>query len=274
MSYPGHSGEGLPEGLSAQRTTGNSPSQQLINSMRAITISRTYGSGGGEIAARLAHRLNWQLIDHQIVAEVAHRLGITAEEAEAHDERVEGFIARVLNSMQLSSPELLNTIPVSAVPSALQEDAYREALHYVVETAANAGHAVIVGRGAQVLLANRRDVLHVRVVAPLPERIIYVARREGLNEADARARIQLKDRDRLRYLQTQYHIDPDDPLLYDLVINTAVLDLDTAVGLICSALEDKARKLSVPTGQLGPGAGLARYPGRAADLRPPSSMLK
>jgi alpha/beta hydrolase fold len=36
---------------------------QAIAAMRAVTISREYGSGGGEIAARLARRLNWQLIE-------------------------------------------------------------------------------------------------------------------------------------------------------------------------------------------------------------------
>jgi cytidylate kinase len=43
--------------------------------MKAITISRQYGSGGGEIGARLAERLNWHLIDHEIVARVARELG-------------------------------------------------------------------------------------------------------------------------------------------------------------------------------------------------------
>src|SRR5690349_103363 len=68
--------------------------EQKIPEMRAITISRQYGSGGGEIAAHLARYLGWQLIDHEIVAQVAHSLGITEEEADVHDERVEGFIVR------------------------------------------------------------------------------------------------------------------------------------------------------------------------------------
>src|SRR5207248_9012253 len=62
--------------------------------MCAITISREYGSGGGEVAARLAKRLwseaePWQLIDHEIVARVAHALGVTRQAAEAHDECVD-----------------------------------------------------------------------------------------------------------------------------------------------------------------------------------------
>jgi len=62
-----------------------------IASMRAITISREYGSGGGEIAARLAKRLNWQLIDHEVVVRVARMLRVSEKEAEEHDERVESL---------------------------------------------------------------------------------------------------------------------------------------------------------------------------------------
>ncbi len=62
-----------------------------ISQMRAVTISRKYGSGGGEIATRLAQRLGWQLIDHEVVVQVAHELGVSEAEAEAHDERVESL---------------------------------------------------------------------------------------------------------------------------------------------------------------------------------------
>lgn len=242
--------------------------QQNIPEMRAITISRQYGSGGGEVAALLAQRLGWQLIDHEIVAQVAHALGITEEEADVHDERVEGFITRALGALQAAAL----VVPAAAVPVEQAEAVYNEALRKVVETAASTGHVVIVGRTGQALLAGHRDVLHVRIVAPLQQRVIYVSQREGLDEAEARSRIQVKDRDRARYLQSRFGRSVDDPMLYDLVINTAVLDLESAVDLIILALERKARKLTVRTGELGPAIGLARYPGRPADLPPPASM--
>jgi cytidylate kinase len=80
----------------------------------------------------------------------------------------------------------------------------------------------------------------------------------------ARARVQERDRARDRYIQTQFHRKPDDPDLYDLVINTAVFSLDGAVDLICQALENKASRLGVPVEELGPAAGLAPYPGKPA----------
>src|SRR5258708_20093621 len=83
--------------------------------MRAITISREYGSGGGEIATRLARRLGWQLVDHEVVVQVAHDLGVSEAEAEAHDERVEGLVSRILTSIQLFKPPTLVSAPLPAL---------------------------------------------------------------------------------------------------------------------------------------------------------------
>ena len=243
--------------------------RSAVASMRAITISREYGSGGGEIATRIAERLGWKLIDHEVVVRVAQELGVTEAEAEAYDERTESTASRILATLQAIQP----TIPV-APPVLLTTDAqdYNEARRRVIEGAVAAGQVVIVGRGAQVLLAQRRDVLHVRVVAPLDKRISYVMQREGLDQSAARARIQLKDRDRARYLQVEHNKDSADPHLYDLVVNTSIFDLDSVVDLLSFALECKARRLSTPTGELGPGAGLPRYPGQPGDFRPPESI--
>src|SRR3954468_25040978 len=73
--------------------------QSLVRLMRGVTISREYGSGGGEIAARLAERLGCHLVDHEVVVEVARALGISEAEAEAHDEQTDTLVSRVLSSL-------------------------------------------------------------------------------------------------------------------------------------------------------------------------------
>jgi len=241
--------------------------QALISQMSAITISREYGSGGGEIAKRLAARLGWQLIDHEIVLRVAQALNITEAEAEVHDEHVEDMVTKLLASMSVVQPAIFAVAPTPLMITDART--YRIALNEVVEAAVTKGHVVIVGRGAQVVLAKRRDVLHARIVAPLKRRIEYVMRRESLPKNDAQTRIQVKEHDRARYLQEQYRFHPQDAHLYDLVINTGVLDLDSAVDLICVALQHKAQRLPVTTGELGPVKGLPPYPGQPGDIRPP-----
>ncbi len=241
----------------------------LVRQMRAVTVSREYGSGGGEVARRVARQLGWRVVDHEIVGRVARTLGVSEAEVEVHDEHVEGFVSRLLRSMQRVDPNLMAGAPVLSASAEEEEKRYQTALADVVQAAVTDGHAVIVGRGSQALLAQRRDVLHVRVIAPLAVRVAYVIQREGLSQEDAQARIQLKDRTRMRYLQSAHNLQSDDPHLYDLVVNSAVLDLDSIASLIVTALEDKAKQLTVPVEQLGPRSGLARYPGHPGDLRPP-----
>ena len=160
---------------------------------------------------------------------------------------------------------------VAALPVAFlsNEDTYRETVSKIVRAAAARGHVVIVGRGSQVLLAPRRDVLHVRVIAVLEQRVAYVMQREGVDQAEAQLRIQMKDHDRARYFETEYRRKPDDAHLYDIVLNTSVLDLESTVDFICLALQQKAKLLSVQTGELGPATGMPRYPGQPEDFRPP-----
>jgi CMP/dCMP kinase len=236
--------------------------------MRAITIARLYGSGGGEIARRVAQRLGWRLIDHEVIVQVAHRLGITEEEAEDLDEHTENFIMRALNSMSLMYPSMVENVPPAPSP-ATRERTYQSALRRVIELAVEEGQAVIVGRGAGALLAPRRDVLRVYICAPMEQRVAYVAQREGLDELAARKRIQTKDNDRRRYVQSQYHLQPEDPNAYDVTINTEILSLDGAAALICNAFTYKADRLAVPASELGPASGMGRYAGQPEDVPAP-----
>ena len=232
--------------------------------MRAVTLSRQYGCGGGEIAIRVARLLGWSLVDHQLVAGVATQLGIAEQQVASLDERAAGFVSRVIDSLLLASPEVPVTrdnLPTN--PSQL----YHEAVGRLIHEALERGKVVIVGRGGQAMLQDRPDVLHVRVVAPLAQRIAYVARREGLSPSDARSRIQHKEQDRIRYLQAHYHRSPEDPLLYDITLNTGILSLDSAAELITRALEHKRHRLGLPASQLGPGAGLPSYPASPGDIR-------
>jgi len=251
----------------ASQASQEKPGQQdAIERMRAVTFSREYGSGGGVVAQRLAQRLGWELVDHQIVVEVARELNISVEEVAAQDERVESIVSNILTSMQMIAPTMMTMVPYQTFADAKM---YHEALTRVVEAAAKTGHVVIVGRGSQMLLAKQRDVLHVRIVAPMERRIEYVMQREGLNQRAARTRIQVKDQDRERYLLTEYQAKPNDAHLYDVVVNSGVLDLDSVVDVVYQTLKYKAQRLDVPDTELGPVVGLGPYPGNPEDLRNP-----
>jgi len=191
---------------------------------------------------------------------------VSVAEVEPLDEHADSFFIRMLSSMQTVEPAILGA-PHELQP--LDARAYQEALRTVVLAAIDVGHVVIVGRGGQALLKDRRDVLHARVVAPLDMRVEYVARREALTHERALQRVQQKDRDREQYMMSAHHCRVSDAHNYDIVVNTAVFDLDAAVDMLWRALAAKAQRLDVPATALGPGMGLAEYAGQTADLHPP-----
>lgn len=241
--------------------------QPVAGNMRVITISREYGSGGGEIAQRLATHLGWRLVDHEVVVRLAQDLQISEDEAAEHDEHVEGLLDNFLSHLQ----SLDSVVGVgSGVPSTFFDiRSYQSAVQEIVTAAAKAGQVVIVGRGAQVLLQPQRDVLHLRFVAPLAARVQYVIRREGLDHAAALARVKSKDQDRARMIQSILHQDSANAHLYDLVINTGVISLDGAVELALVALRSKAQRLGTEAADLGPAATVERYPTQPEDLPVP-----
>jgi CMP/dCMP kinase len=238
-----------------------------INQMRAVTISGEYGSGGSEIATRLAKRLGWQLIDHALVERVASEIGTSTQEAEVHDEHVQGMVSQTLNSLLYLYPASMASTPPEAF---LSDEEYRDAFNRVVRAAAARGHVVIVGRASQVILADLHDVLHVRVIAPFEKRVAYVMQREGVDRHTATSRIHTKDHERAAQMEREYHHHPDEAHLYDLVLNTSLLDLESAVDIICFTLQQKAKGLGTKTSELGPAIGVSQYPGQPEDFRPPA----
>jgi cytidylate kinase len=93
-----------------------------------------------------------------------------------------------------------------------------------------------MGRAGQIILHERLDVLHVRVIAPDELRARRIAERTGVSMDGALAQVQASDSNRRNYLRRFYRTRWDDPLNYHLTINTAVLDVRQATQLIVRAV--------------------------------------
>jgi hypothetical protein len=106
----------------------------------------------------------------------------------------------------------------------------------VFELAAQ-GNVIIVGRGAQVVLAGVRAALKVRVVASLETRITHMGGAHGMTPDDALDFIRRHDHRREALVRQLYDQSPDDWKFFDLVINTDRLDVEAGVRLITDALE-------------------------------------
>jgi len=101
------------------------------------------------------------------------------------------------------------------------------------------GGAIIVGRGAHLILG-QGEALRVLVVAPLDVRVATVMKRDEISERDARRQIQAVEADRKAFLMKHFHTDFDDPVHFDLVVNTSLLGIANSCAAIGAAVESLA----------------------------------
>ena len=112
------------------------------------------------------------------------------------------------------------------------EDRIVEVTERVMREAVQAGPAVIVGRGAQCLLAERTDALHVFCYAPIEALVAYVVAHQGLQPADARKQVLETNTRRQEYVKRHWKREWRDLANYHLCVNTAWLGVDGAAELI------------------------------------------
>jgi cytidylate kinase len=198
-----------------------------------ITVTRQYASGGSDIARLAAAALDWTVIDNEFVDEVARRAGLPADAVAARDERAPGLLERLARTLAVASPELF--MSATAVPRIEQDEAAIVKLtERVIAEAAAHGRVVLVGRGAQALLAQRPppDALHVYVVASKPWRVQFAVERLGADPATAERVVDDIDRQRDQYVKTYYGRHRHDVGNYDLVVNTERLGIEGAAALV------------------------------------------
>ena len=205
-----------------------------------VTISRQAGSGAHVVAQHLVERLQarashpsvpWKVFDHDLVQRVI----------EEHDlpERMAKFMPDDrISAMSDTLDELFGLRPSSW---SLVRQTAETILHL-----AELGDAVIIGRAGNLITRHIAGALHIRLVGSLEKRIAHVEGYLGLDHLAASEYVRTQDLGRMRYVETYYSKDIDDPLLYDLMINTDRVSYGEAARIIAEA--GAARWETIPVG--------------------------
>jgi cytidylate kinase len=198
-----------------------------------VTISRETGAGGVAVAERLATELNagrtgggvpWTVFDRELV-EIVRR-------DHSLPEKLSGYLT------EDAFPEM----------KAIIDDlfGFEESVSSIVRKTsrtilrlARLGNAILVGRGANIVTRELEGGHHVRLVAPMPQRIAEVMKAEGLDRRQAEKSVKKQDTAKHDYVEDNFSRDVGDPLLYDLVINTGHGSLGRAVASIRAILEHR-----------------------------------
>lgn len=205
--------------------------------MPIVTITRQFGSGGSEVAERVANALEWPLYDNALIDEVASRLGMTVAEVSSREERLPSLVERLASAISLSAPEIMPSVGDAAMPPT--EERIVEVTQRVIEEAVTAGPAVLVGRGAQSMLAARSDALHVFCYAPFEALVAYAVTNLGLPPDEARKHVQATNGRREQFIRRHWSRDWSDPSNYHLCVNTGWLGLDGAAELVTSVARER-----------------------------------
>lgn len=195
-----------------------------------VTISRQTGAGGVSLGETLAGYLNerapkgsvpWTLFDKNLVNQIL--------QDHALPPRVADFIREDRHAgVEDAVGEILGLHP----------SAWR-LIQQTTETVlrlAEMGNVILVGRGSSVITQHMPRAFHVRVIRSLDSRIDRIRELLRVPRKEAISRIEREDRARRRYLLKYFKRDPDDPLLYDLVLNTDRVSIAEGARMIGDAV--------------------------------------
>ena len=202
-----------------------------MHEIRTITISASYGAAGSVVGPGVADALGIPFLDRAIPREVAERLSVPLDDALSHDDKVASGFWRGLAFTAM--PTLYESGIAS--PAVLSDETFRANTEAVLRHLAATTGGVILGRAAQFVLADRPDVLTVRLDGPLERRIAQAVASEEGDEATVRKRQRELDRARDAYVKRFYRADPTDAHHYHLVIDSTMIDVSTCIDLIVRA---------------------------------------
>ena len=198
--------------------------------MAIVTIAHAAFTGGSVIAEKVAAALNYRCINREVLIEASNRYGISEAKFTEVLETEGHWWERWLESVRL----------------------YRITLQAAMCEVAQGEKLVYHGRAGQELFPGVGHVLKVLIIASMDFRIAQVKARRGMEGENARQFLKDLDRVRSRRLRTLFNVDWQDPVGYDLVLNTTRISPDMAVQVITAAVSVKSfrqpknpRRLSV-----------------------------
>jgi cytidylate kinase len=206
-----------------------SPASAESQVRRAVTISRQAGCGAVLVAEQLAHYLQhhspasqarWTVFDRELMEKVLA------------DHNLPKYLAKFLPEDRASQIEdtLADVFGVHPPTQKVVQQTAETILQL-----AELGDAILIGRAGNIVTAKLPNVLHVRLVAPLEDRIERICRDDHKTAAEARRFCLEEEQARARYVKTYFNADINNPLLYHLIINTSRVGCENAARIIGEA---------------------------------------
>jgi len=230
--------------------------------MPVITINGPIGAGAVTIGQMVADQLHLNFVDRLIFAQAARLVGSPVGALIDKEQRVVRFrdrLGRLMQTMLERSavsgvsgepyfgrgietlpPEIYMELARETTSQKVDDQAFIDATTTVVKDLHRKGDVVIIGRGANVILTDTPGILHVGLLAPVETRVETMMGREHFERDEAQGYVDELDRARVAFFRKFFKVHPDEPSLYDIMLNMARMESKTAAGVIVHAVGDLA----------------------------------
>lgn len=186
--------------------------------IRVLTVEREYGSGGADIAKKVAGQLGWKLWDQLLTDEIARHMDCERLAVAEHEERRDSLYYRLFKAFMRGSYEGSLNAPRMKIVDA---DCIREVAERVVTAAAKEGQCVIVGRGSAYYLKDRPDAFHVFVYARFEEKVKRLLK-TGRTQEEAVQLAETVDRDRAAFIKQYFGVEWPARQYFHLMVNSTI----------------------------------------------------
>ena len=194
-----------------------------------VTISRQSGSRGSYFGSRLAQRLGYQRLHREAIDLICESSGYQKRIVKSLDGRFRGRL------------ELLAEAIVTG--QIVDHTDYARQLCQVVLSMSDLGGVVLMGRGGNFILGSKRG-FHIRVVCSREKRIENLIKYKKMTTDEASTTVDHSDEIRRKFVKELFGFDIDDPHQYDMVINSALIDVEDMVDIAVIAIKAKRSKLT------------------------------
>ena len=215
-----HLGKGK---VKSEALVDDTSTDQKVKDHVVITVSREYGSGGRYVGRLIADKLGIKFYDKEIITKLAEATGLSEEYIEKNEQKRDA--SAILNNgyyMGLDNADELFVKETELIKELAAKDS-----------------CVIIGRCADFILKDEKNVVKVFVYSGMEDKIKRATQIYGYEEDKAKKEIERIDKLRANHYKHYTDKDWKDFSNYDICINSDLLGVEKSADVICNMVKGK-----------------------------------
>jgi cytidylate kinase len=198
--------------------------------MAVVTVSRQFGAGGLTFGGKLADLLGYTLFDQEVIAMVSEKARVSENWVRSVEKEAGGRLQQAVSRLM---PRNVVDRVLKNGPGYIDEDIYLDHLEQIIGQIASEGNCIILGRGGQYILSDRKDAIHILLIAEKEYRIRFMEAKYKLRRSQAERVVDAEDKRRTNLYRKFDKTDYDHPSHYHLTLNMSKLTIEAAAETVC-----------------------------------------